>query len=141
MSVQNMSLSELAVIGEAINRVDFDHAFALYRDGSMIDADPYAPSATDDNYIPSRPLDIVLDSPEWEVVTQGMSGQYGYAGAVMHPSEFIGAPLARHLLEIVADHDASCQVFAVVEVRDCDGQYPDGDPLGWTIVRYIGKVA
>lgn len=137
MSVQNMSLGELALIGEAINRVDFDHPFALYRDGSMIDADQYAPTAEDANYIPSAPLDIVLDSPEWEVVTQGLSGQYGYVGAVMHSSEFIGAGLALHLLEIVANEDASCQVFAVIVVNDSD--LPDGEPVGWTIVRHTGK--
>lgn len=69
------------------------------------------------------------DAPEgWEFV-EGYSMQYGYAGPVMHPSEFLGGKMARDVL-------SHAGVYVVVTVTDLD----DGDepePYGWAVLRKL----
>lgn len=62
----------------------------------------------------------------WEVLT-GYSGQHGYNGPVMHPSEFIGEGLARAILSTPG-------VYAVASVDDVED---DGYPIGWVVLRKV----
>jgi hypothetical protein len=120
---------DFARLGEQINAVDFDHVFYI-DDGTLT---PAARTLVTTNHTaPDVELDPSRDvtvSGKWSAIT-GMTGQHGYRGAVMHPSEFIGAGIAQVLAE---DYPAGT-LFAVVEVRDEDGSFPDGDPIGWAIV-------
>lgn len=81
----------------------------------------YAPSVYND---PDG--DIIIDGgSEWRAIV-GKTGQYGYRGAVMHPSETADdATIARWVRE------AGGTVFAIVEVV---GDGDEWDPVGWAIV-------
>lgn len=126
----HFSLADLVTIGDRINGQEFDHPFILNPDGTVEDAPDsiYAPDAVNGPYSPDSPHDVIVESG-WECAVYGMSGQDSYKGGVMHPSEYIGAGLARLLL---SDEPV---ILAVVEVRDDDGAFPDGDPIGWTVLR------
>jgi hypothetical protein len=61
----------------------------------------------------------------WEPLS-GFTGQYGYRGPILHPSEYIGGGLARHILETPGD-------YAVATADDPE----TGEPSGW-VVLYRG---
>ena len=103
--------------------VDFDAPFIVDDSGNVLT----------DRFMWQEP-DVMLDddgdidvSDGWETLT-GYTGQYGYAGAIMHPSETLSGALARDILSTPG-------TYCVVEVRDADGDYPDGDPIGWAVCR------
>jgi hypothetical protein len=120
---------------------EFDHVWTIDAETlDVLDAPDgiYAPDVVND-----ETDDVVIsptyhESGPWEAVI-GMTGQYGYHGAVMHPSEYIGAGMAEEALRIVTDvcEDGQAAYFAVTEVRDEDGSYPDGDPIGWALTYTI----
>ena len=84
---------------------DFDHPFRVDEDGALTDArGVYAPEVYH-----SETDDITIDGGEWEALT-GYTGQYGYHGAVLHPSEFLGGGLADDIL-------ATPGVYVVVVVN------------------------
>lgn len=58
---------------------------AVLADGSVTDA-------------AERDMMSEAQSEGW-TIESGWTGQYGYRGALMHPSEFIGGCLADHILE------------------------------------------
>lgn len=70
----------------------------------------------------------------WDVLT-GHTGQYGYRGAVMHPSETADDDTLRAWVR-----EAGGDIFAIVEVRDENGEYPDGDPIGWAVLYRAEEV-
>jgi hypothetical protein len=130
----HFGLAELITIGQRLQAQDFDHVFTLNPDGTVFDAPAnlYAPEVYVDHS--NRDRDVATWDG-WECAVYGMSGQDSYRGGIMHPSEFIGAGIARRLIS------DEVQTFAVVAVED---EYDDDDrseAIGWTIVRYIGKVA
>lgn len=102
---------------------DFDSVYDL---NGQRTPDEYAPDVTLCDYTTGNG-DVEVDNPQWGVVT-GKTGQYGYNGAVMHPSETASDEL---VIEWVREADGD--LFAIVEVRDVDGSYPDGDPIGWAV--------
>ncbi|QWY80575.1 hypothetical protein SEA_QUAMMI_89 [Microbacterium phage Quammi] len=82
--------------------------------------------ATDVDIMPTS-----LAAGKWEVLT-GSTGQHGYNGAVMHPSEQWSQCHVDDLVRL-ADHPGHALLFTIVEVRDEDGSLPDGDPIGWAV--------
>ena len=129
------------------NDVDFDLPFTIHPDG-RITSHPslYAPDVSlmgEDSREAERAkaqtggwrsnayVDVDVDDSAWTPLT-GHSGQDRYRGAVMHPSEYIGGGLEDHLL-------AHPGTYVVVEVRDEDGCFPEGDPIGWALLRYTGE--
>ena len=58
----------------------------------------------------------------WTPLT-GFTGQHGYNGPVMHPSEYIGGGLARHILDTPGQ-------YAVATVDD-----DDGEAYGWVVMH------
>ena len=78
-------------MGKALNdRMEFDCVVRVDADGKVWDEpDWYAPSLNDG----------VLDGAGagWELLG-GYSGQYGYSGPIMHPSEYIGGRMERDIL-------------------------------------------
>ena len=90
---------------------------------------------------------LIIDGADWEPVS-GYSGQHGYAGPVMHPSEYLGGGMARDLLS--GELGAGWFVIVAIENHACDdftmhGQCtPDGDdcgrgctsePAGWILLH------
>jgi hypothetical protein len=71
------------------DRMAFDHVIQVLPNRVVVDrADIYAPSL----------YDGVLDGSGWSLL-DGWSGQDGYAGPIMHPSEYIGGGMARWILD------------------------------------------
>ena len=46
----------------------------------------------------------------------------------MHPSEYLAGSLARDIID-------NPGIYVLVEVQDEDGGYPEGDPIGWAILK------
>lgn len=85
--------------------------------------DPFAPDVVN-----VEGGDVEVQGKGWHVIT-GKTGQYSYNGAVMHPSESADDNTVR---EWVREVDGD--LFAIVEVREESGEFPEGDPIGWAIV-------
>lgn len=102
--------------------MEFDHPVQVLPDGSVADASGmYAPTLLDD----------LLDSPDWELWSDGYTNQCGYNGPIMHNSEFIGGRLARDILETPG-------VYVSVVAYWVDPE--DGGRLeaeGWAIARLV----
>lgn len=114
-------------LGKQIQAQDFDHCFQVV-DGQVRDAPRgvYAPEVIHDDAD-----DVAIYGDGWRCFT-GMTGQYGYHGAVMHPSEYIGSGIAQVIAEHAADNPGA--VFAIVTVEvlpDDDDEEPE--PAGWAI--------
>ena len=65
----------------------------------------------------------------YELLT-GWTGQYGYSGAAMHASEYIGGALARHILET----PGYWQAAAVYPL--CDHNGDDCAPESWAVAFF-----
>lgn len=127
--IDTRSLADMHVLGQQINAIEFDHPFTLTHAGVIGEADGvYAPESV----VNDPDEDVVIDAAGWEALT-GMTGQYCYHGAVMHPSEFIGAQIARRLVELAEDEP---QTFVIVTVMDDEPNIADEfDPIGWAILQ------
>lgn len=67
--------------------MEFDTVIRVNEDGTVdVLEDAISPSLEDGNV-----------GKGWELLN-GFSGQYSYAGPIMHESEFIGGGMARHIL-------------------------------------------
>lgn len=106
-------------LAKAIDALEFGATFRIVN-GSVVETKDYAPEVFN---APNG--DITIDGG-WTTIT-GFTGQYGYNGAVMHPSEFVGTLIADHLAYLATGDDSI--VFAIVTVDDIDGY----EPVGWTI--------
>ena len=120
--------------------MEFDHPVRVEADHTVTESVPgvYAPESyidvDADGQVTAGAETGWLESLRhqgWEPM-DGYSGQYGYAGPVMHPSEFIGGRLAD---DIVAEPG----VYVVVSV-ECLGPDEDSDPeepAGWAVLRQV----
>jgi hypothetical protein len=104
--------------------METDHVVQVHADGTVTDgpAGLYAPGLVDDE----------LDSSHWEFFSTGYTGQYGYAGPIMHDSEFIGGRLAR---DILAEPGIYVAVAACYLPDDNDEEITYE---GWAVARYVG---
>lgn len=113
------SAAEIALARPLNDIMEFDHVITVGADGSIADADGlYAPDVYMDD-------DHPVEGSGWTVL-RGFTGQHGYGGHVMHPSEFIGGGLEDHIRQNPGH-------YVVVEVRDEDGEFDDAEPVGWAI--------
>lgn len=131
MGYQDWSGPELDALAEKINAVDFDRVFVM--DGSVLGfrhvypENVYAPeSVTHDDSEDILIDGVPLSRSAWSALT-GMTGQQGYNGAIMHPSEYIGRRIAEHMSYLSEDVPVT---FVVCEVRDDD----DCTPVGWSVL-------
>ena len=112
-----------------IIRVNEDLTIDENLDMSVSDVGSYFDLAVDEDG-----NDIFEMSAGWTLLT-GFTGQYGYNGPVMHPSEFIGGGLERHIREtpgyyvalVVNALEDHCDYCA-----ECESQIAD-TPAGWAI--------
>jgi hypothetical protein len=79
--------------------------------------------------------DIEIHGDGWTAL-RGLTGQYAYNGACMHPSEYIGRGIAEVMLEMVVDNEGPMTwVWTTVEVLpDEEDEFPE--PAGWAILYY-----
>ncbi len=117
-----MGIERQAVTRDSLNSVmEFDSVVYSHGDGTISNAlGVYAPDVWEEGG------ELYCDLGDWEGVN-GYSGQYGYGGPVMHPSEFLGGAMAEYVLENPGN-------YAMVVVRDEDDL--DGEPAGWALMEY-----
>lgn len=113
--------------------MEFDHV--VYSDGLGNVTDwvtgefwapaPYVDLDADGQMVSLDPRDI-HDQGDWGLLN-GFSGQDGYAGPIMHESEYVGGALERHIRE-------NAGYYVVVEVMgfgpDDDGE---SESCGWAV--------
>lgn len=101
--------------------MEFDHPVYVTADGTVTDppCPLYAPElfGTDDSELQAQARDY-----GWAGLLTGYTGQYGYNGPVMHPSEYVGGGLERDIL-------VNPGWYVVTAVVD-DG---DLEPYGWAV--------
>lgn len=132
----------LKVTEENLNSVmEFGHVIRVAADGTVTEpkGTPYFDEALR-SYL-TDPEGWVwedeINLPEGWTLMNGYSGQQGYAGPIMHSSEFIGGRMARDILETPGDY------VALVMESDCG--YTQGhcsedvgcdcEPAGWAVAH------
>ena len=129
--MSDLTLDEADTLGRTIQEQSWDTPFTLDAHGAVAET-------TDPFMVPevynSDEHDVTIMG-DWKAMT-GLTGQYGYRGAVMHTSEFIAGGIAEAMLDLVQDSGKPFLTFAVTEVRDETGDYPE-DAIGWAII-YTG---
>lgn len=138
--------------------MEFDHVVQVHADGTISDSGIYAPElymeVDSDGQSPhADDSDIIgqAKSAGWELLS-GFTGQYGYNGPVLHPSEFIGGGLERHIrshpgyyvaltVECYGPHVWDTEPDGTVWCPKCgDTQHteesdtcPGQEPAGWAV--------
>lgn len=104
----------------ALNDImEFDHVIIVGSDGSIRDAPDRR-----EFWAPEFDTETETVSDGWELM-DGYSGQYRYAGPIMHPSEYIGGVMER-------DIRATPGVYVALTAEDPN---PDNPPHGWVVAR------
>lgn len=104
------------------DRMEFDHVIRVREDGRVVDVpDVCAPSLywIGDGH--------ELDGTGWTLLN-GYSGQYRYAGPIMHESEYIGGRMAR-------DIASTPGVYVALVCYSGDGHADEDDVAGWAVAR------
>lgn len=115
---------------ELAEAMDFDHVITVYPNGTIGDSKYYAPEVWQELDKDGQAIkEPELFSSNWTLLT-GYTGQYGYNGAVMHQSEYIGGRLADHILKNPGHY-----VVLVVEGEgpDYDPEVGERDLVGWVV--------
>lgn len=107
----------------------FDHVVQVHADGTVTDAPAteYAPECyvegDSDGQVHADP--DMTHSGGWQLLA-GYTGQYGYNGAIMHDSEYIGGRLADDIL-------ATPGYYVALVVADLNDE--TGGTVGWAVAR------
>lgn len=116
-----------------LNKVmEFDHVIRVHADGTVTEpGDVYAPEiyadTDDDGQISAADDKAMMDRVKaqgWTLMN-GYSGQHGYSGPIMHPSEYVGGSLERDILA-----EPGYYVTVTVETTD-----DSDEPAGWAVAR------
>lgn len=111
------------------HEVEFDSPFTIDAEGDVDDARPDGVHAPETVYLDDEGEIEYLDD-DWEPIS-GYSGQYGYKGPVMHPSEVLGGGSA---LEREVRSNPGVYVLVAVEAN-IDDEGAGEEPAGWMILR------
>lgn len=111
------------------NHVDFDRPFTLTPAGEDAATISYPGDITEPDVSLVQHGDVEVLGSRWAALT-GYTGQHGYNGAVMHVSEVLGGRMADEMIR-------GGGTYVIVEVREEDGSYPEGDALGWAALTQI----
>ena len=117
------------VTPDRLNAVmEFDRVIRVDPDGTVSYASAegaYAPELcainVDGSHTSDTDPDLCRQAGGWTLLS-GWTGQYGYSGVCMHPSEFIGGGLAEHIL-------ATPGYWVAVVIYEDD----DSDPEHWAV--------
>lgn len=122
------------VTPDQLNRIaEFNTPFKTFGDGSVMTGQDIGHTGYFADVIMHDENDDYADQmdDDFKPVT-GYSGQYGYRGPVMHPSEFLGGGMARDVL----DTPGVYVVLAVeAEGEDYDPETGETDSVGWMLIR------
>jgi hypothetical protein len=115
---QPASLDALLGLGEAPLRVNPDGTLSDNVPNTYVTEVLYGTDEAD--------LARQLGEP-WSLL-RGFSGQHGYAGPVMHASEFIGGGLETHIL-------TNPGIYVALSVDDYSDAEDDSEPIGWVVAH------
>jgi hypothetical protein len=116
--------------------MEVDHVVRVHPDGTITEPrDVHAPEVyvdtdADGQILPEHDAAMIkmLREHGW-ILMNGYSGQQGYSGPIMHPSESIGGGIERDIRERPG--------LYVVVIVTCNGPDDDGDsesePAGWAV--------
>ena len=119
--------------------MDFDRVIQVHENGTVSDVNALlAPTLAmevdgDGQSIHANDEDIISQAAAagWSLLS-GFTGQHGYRGPIMHPSEFIGGVLANVILE-----KPGYYVSVVVECEHPENRQGETDnplnPAGWAV--------
>ena len=132
----DMSDAAMDRLGKEINSQEFDHVFQVTRRGIADGPDGiYAPEVENDDehdiLVDGVPLKATT-SKGWQAL-EGYTCQYGYAGAVMQPSEFVGGLLAEDIIRISAESEAEGTPLVWTMTSAHCGDDPE-NPAGWVVL-------
>lgn len=125
--------------------MEFDHVIYVSADGA------HAESAQNELYAPTverQDGQTVVHGRDWEIVTQGLTGQYG-GGDTLHPSEVIPGAVANRVLTGGGGYYAAVPVeyYCDADAPECYEESEDRmaygcdcEPVGWSVVRYKGAL-
>ena len=108
---------------ELNSQMEFGGAYTIDADGEVKSSSDYPPSFIDDE----------CDGSGWTPVT-GFSGQHGYSGPVMHPSEQLGGKMEDYVYE----NPGTYALVEAIYTTDEDGNEQDWGsdmPEGWVLLR------
>lgn len=108
--------------------INFDSPFIVLPNGEFATVNMYCPSVLTD-----KSTDVYIDDSKWVALT-GYTGQYGYNGAVLHSSEYLGGGLLLDILEDVG----TIYCLTVVYNPEEDQEEYDDDMAGWCVLQYVG---
>ena len=122
---------QIKALGEQIDSQEFDHVFRVTANGVIEEPDYIGPDLYHDDKEDIVDNGAPMSSSEWTALT-GYTGQYGYDGAVMHSSEYIGGRLAEDIISLSAGGDLGGMplVWVVTSVELLD----DDDVVGWAVL-------
>ena len=102
--------------------MEFDHPVYVSADGTVTDppCPLYAPELCDGGN--DSELQAQASAAGWAGLLTGYTGQCGYNGPVMHPSEYVGGGMERDILA----NPGWYVVTAVVDDKDYE-------PYGWAV--------
>lgn len=121
------------ITADNLNRaMEFGRIVTVTVDGSVTEyaGDDYMPEVV---YLQldsdgQSPDDNYSDVPAGWSAMSGYTGQYGYNGPTMHPSEYVGGRLARAILDNPGDY-----VTVAVDGFMID-ENSESEPIGWAIL-------
>lgn len=125
--------------------MEFDSVIYVSHDGS------HAEYAQNELYAPTvEHIDgkAVVHGKDWEVVTQGLTGQYG-GGDTLHSSELLEGAVADRILEGGGGYYAAVAVeyYCGFDNPECFDTSDDRmnigcdcEPAGWTVIKFTGSL-
>lgn len=106
--------------------MEFDCVIRVDEDGNVTEAPGvYAPELNDGEVWGGEPWDIGKGD-SWTLL-DGYSGQCGYSGPIMHPSEFIGGRMAEDILATAGEYVALVSYYTPEDEDD------DDNVDGWAV--------
>lgn len=118
--------------------MDFDHVIRVDDEGNVHD-DVTGVYAPDVHHGYPHDDEVNVSDDSWSLVS-GYSGQDRYSGPIMHPSEYVGGGLQRHILEtpgywvvVVVYDDSSSEPCEVDGCDVCGESGSDDNVSGWAV--------
>lgn len=138
---QALHVNHTLAISDWLDKQDLDFVFGINNRGYLVDLTnpPTLGAVTHSN---KNDVEINGYAPQhtlWMPIT-ALTNQYGYSGAILHPSETISHGIITRLQEIAANsNETTIFAIAAVEIEPIAGI--EQEPAGWCILQYIGKTA
>ena len=94
-----------------VRELEFDHVVELDSQGHIVHGGIRASDVCVPEVLDAEPNSIDIDGyPEWELITQCLTGQYGYSGPWLHDSEQLEGAVVNRVLEFAKENGGGLYV-------------------------------